>query len=96
MRGEGRPIVLAGEGRSACREAGLPLHFGMALLFLLVGKELLEARFLDQPEEKPRFEKFLADKQEEARRAEMERQKRLASLKPASVHKDSGPSFSLR
>ncbi len=53
-------------------------------------------RFLDQPDEKPRFEKFLTNKQEEERRAEMERQKRLASIKPASVHEDSGPSFSPR
>ena len=35
--------------------------------------------FAVQPEEKPRFEQFLKEKQEEERRAEMERQKRLAA-----------------
>ena len=53
-------------------------------------------RFLDQPEEKPRFERFLADKQEEARRAEMERQTRLATHKSALSRDDGGPSFSPR
>ena len=36
----------------------------------------------------------LADKQEEERRAEMERQNRLTSHKPASSRDDDGPSFS--
>ena len=52
--------------------------------------------FIAQPEEKLRFEQFLADKQEEKRRAEMVRQKRLATRKPAPAHEDDGPSFSLR
>jgi len=53
-------------------------------------------QFLSQPDEKPRFEKFLAGKQEEKRRAEMERQKRLASLKTAPDFEDNAPSFSPR
>ena len=54
-------------------------------------------QFLNQPDEKSRFAKFLAEQQEEERRQqEFAWQKRLASLKPASVHEDSGPSFSLR
>ena len=53
-------------------------------------------QFLSQPDEKPRFEQFLADKQEEARRAEMEREKRLASIKPAPAFEDDGPSFTPR
>jgi len=52
--------------------------------------------FIAQPEEKLRFEQFLADKQEEARRAEMERQNRLTARKPAPTRKDDGPSFSFR
>ena len=53
-------------------------------------------RFLNQPDEKPRFEKFLADKQEEERRAEMGRQNRLGSRNTALTRKDEGPSFSPR
>lgn len=52
--------------------------------------------FIAQPDEKPRFEQFLAAQQEEARRAEMERQKRLASIKPAPAFEDDGPSYSPR
>ena len=52
--------------------------------------------FIAQPDEKPRFERFLADKQEEARRAEMERQTRLATRKSALSRDDGGPSFSPR
>ena len=52
--------------------------------------------FIAQPEEKLRFEQFLADKQEEARRAEMERQKRLASSKTAPAFEDDGSSCSPR
>ena len=52
--------------------------------------------FIAQPEEKLRFERFLADKQEEARRAEMERQTRLATHKSALSRDDGGPSFSPR
>ena len=52
--------------------------------------------FIAQPEEKLRFEQFLADKQEEKRRAEMERQASLASLKTAPAFEDNGPSFSPR
>ena len=52
--------------------------------------------FIAQPDEKPLFEKFLANKQEEVRREEMERQKRLASLKTAPAFEDDGPSFSPR
>ncbi|MBR6673727.1 MAG: hypothetical protein IKL39_03285, partial [Mailhella sp.] len=51
---------------------------------------------LSQPDEKPRFEKFLADQQEDVRRAEMKRQKRLTSRKPAPSRDDDGPSFSPR
>ena len=53
-------------------------------------------QFLNQPDEKPRFEKFLEEKQEEARRVEMERQASLASRKPTPAHEDDGPSFSFR
>ena len=53
-------------------------------------------QFVTQPEEKPRFEQFLADRQEEARRAETERQKWLASRKTVHAHDDDGPSFSMR
>ena len=42
-RGEGRPAVFARGLRPACRETLLPLHFGTANLFLLIGEELLEA-----------------------------------------------------
>jgi len=52
--------------------------------------------FIAQPEEKPRFEKFLAVQQEEASRAEMKRQASLATRKPAPAHEDNGPSFSPR
>ena len=45
MRREGRPTVFAGRSRSACGEAILPLFFGTAFLFLLIGEELLEVRF---------------------------------------------------
>ena len=51
--------------------------------------------FIAQPDEKPRFEQFLAAQQKEARRAEMERQNRLAARRPAPSH-DDGPSFSPR
>ena len=53
-------------------------------------------RFLDQPDEKPRFEQFLADKQEAERRVEKEQQNRLASRRPAPSREDNGPSFSPR
>ena len=54
-------------------------------------------QFLNQPEEKPRFEKFLAVQQEEElRQQKFAWQKRLASPKPAPAHKDDGPSFSPR
>ena len=53
-------------------------------------------QFVSQPDEKLRFEQFLADQQKEARRVEMERQKRLASLKTAPAFEDNGPSFSPR
>ena len=53
-------------------------------------------QFVTQPEEKPRFEQFLADRQEEARRAETERQNRLTARKSAHAHDDDGPSFSMR
>ena len=53
-------------------------------------------QFLNRPDEKPRFEQFLADKQEEELRAEMERQNRLASSKTAPAFEDNGPSFSPR
>jgi len=46
-----------------------------------------------QPEEKPRFEKFLDDQQEEVLRAEMERQTCLTTRKPTPAHEDDGPSF---
>ena len=49
--------------------------------------------FIAQPDEKPRFEQFLTNKQEEERRAEMKRQKRLTSRKPAPVREDDNPSF---
>ena len=52
--------------------------------------------FIAQPEEKLRFEKFLAEQQEEVRRAEMERQNRLTSRRPAPAREDGGPSFSPR
>ena len=52
--------------------------------------------FIAQPEEKLRFEQFLADKQEEKRRAEMERQASLASRKLAPSGEDDVPSFSPR
>jgi len=52
--------------------------------------------FIAQPDEKLRFEQFLADQQKEVRRVEMERQKRLASLKTAPAFEDNGPSFSPR
>lgn len=52
--------------------------------------------FIAQPDEKPRFEQFLAEQQEEALRVEMERQKRLASLKTAPAFEDNGPSCSPR
>ena len=52
--------------------------------------------FIAQPEEKLRFELFLAVQQEETRRAEMERQASLASRKPTPAHEDDGPSFSFR
>ena len=53
-------------------------------------------QFLSQPDEKPRFEKFLVDQQEEKRRAEMERQNRLSSRRPAPTYEDNGASFSPR
>ena len=53
-------------------------------------------QFLNQPNEKPRFEQFLADKKEEARRAKMERQKFLAARNPAPSREADGPSFSPR
>ena len=52
--------------------------------------------FIAQPEEKLRFERFLADKQEEERRAEMGRQPRLAARRPAPLCEDNEPSFSPR
>ncbi|MBQ3171937.1 MAG: plasmid recombination protein, partial [Mailhella sp.] len=52
--------------------------------------------FIAQPDEKPRFEKFLADKQEEELRAEMARQTSLTTRKPTPAHEDDGPSFSFR
>ena len=52
--------------------------------------------FIAQPEEKLRFEQFLTDKQEEARRAEMERQNRLTSCRSAPASEDDWPSFSPR
>ena len=52
--------------------------------------------FIAQPDEKPRFEKFLTNKQEEEGRAETERQNRLSSRRPAPTHEDNGPSFSSR
>ncbi len=52
--------------------------------------------FIAQPDENPRFEQFLADKQEEERRTEMERQKRLAARSPDPSRKDNEPSFSPR
>ncbi|MBQ3170403.1 MAG: plasmid recombination protein [Mailhella sp.] len=52
--------------------------------------------FIAQPEEKLRFEQFLTDKQEEKRRAEMERQASLASRKLAPSGEDDVPSFSPR
>ena len=52
--------------------------------------------FIAQPDEKPRFEQFLAVQQEETRRAEMERQNRLTSCRSAPTRKDDGPSFSPR
>ena len=52
--------------------------------------------FIAQPEEKLRFELFLAVQQEETRRAEMERQNRLSARRSAPAHEDDGPSFSLR
>ena len=41
--------------------------------------------FIDQPDEKPRFDQFRAEQQEEKRRA---------ALRPASSREDNGPSFS--
>ena len=53
--------------------------------------------FIAQPDEKPRFEKFLAEQQEEERRQQkFAWQKRLASPKPAPAREDGGPSFSPR
>ena len=51
-------------------------------------------QFLNQPNEKSHFKKFLADKQEEERRTEKERQNRLAARTPAPAREDGGPSFS--
>ena len=52
--------------------------------------------FIAQPDEKPRFEQFLAEQQEEARRVEMGRSSRLSARRPAPTHEDNGPSFSPR
>ena len=53
--------------------------------------------FIAQPDEKPRFEKFLADQQEEGRRQQaFAWQARLSEHKPAPSREDDGPSFSLR
>ena len=53
--------------------------------------------FLNQPDEKPRFEKSLADQQEEERRQQaFAWQARLSKHKPAPSRKDDGPSFSPR
>lgn len=53
-------------------------------------------QFLSQPDEKARFEQFLADKQEEKRHTEMERQACLTTRKSTPAHEDGGPSFSPR
>ena len=50
--------------------------------------------FIAQPDEKLRFEQFLADQQKEVRRVEMERQKRLTSCRSALSRDDGGLSFS--
>ena len=53
--------------------------------------------FIAQPDEKPRFEKVLADQQEEGRRQQaFAWQARLSEHKPAPSREDDGPSFSLR
>ena len=60
------------------------------------GEARVLKEFIAQPDEKPRFEQFLAEQQEEARRVEMGRQSRLTSCKPAPSRDDDGPSFSPR
>ena len=54
-------------------------------------------QFLSQPDEKPRFEQFLAAKQEEKRRQQtFAWQNHLTSRRPAPLSEDNGPSLSPR